>query len=130
MVFRAGRLVGLIDVDTASPGPRVRDLAYLAYRIAPLSGDAFAGAAYDVAHLDPMARLDALTSAYGVPFPRSEVLGAMVGKLRDLAAWTEARADDGGSAELREHAALYRADAERVATLISRPNRPDRETSI
>ncbi|GAA4706971.1 Ser/Thr protein kinase RdoA involved in Cpx stress response, MazF antagonist [Promicromonospora umidemergens] len=118
MVFRAGRLAGLIDLDTASPGPRVRDLAYLAYRIAPLSGDAFAGVAYGVGHLDPMARLDVLTSAYGYPFSRAEVLGAMVDKLHDLAGWSEARADDGRAAELREHAAMYRADARRIAALV------------
>lgn len=120
MVFRAGRLTGLIDLDTAAPGPRVRDLAYLAYRIAPLSGDAFAGVGYGVGHLDPMTRLDALTSAYGFAFTRAEVLDAMVGRLHDLAAWTEARADDGGPAELREHVALYRADARRVAALAER----------
>jgi hypothetical protein len=130
MVFRDGRLVGLIDVDTASPGPRILDLAYLAYRLAPLSTDAFAGAGYGVGQLDPMARLDALTSAYGLPFPRDEVLDAMVDKLRDLAAWSEARADDGGPAELREHATMYRADASRIAALSSRSGRPDRETSI
>ncbi|MFD2794318.1 phosphotransferase enzyme family protein [Promicromonospora vindobonensis] len=124
MVFRAGRLAGLIDLDTASPGPRVRDLAYLAYRIAPLSGDAFAGVGYDVGHLDPMARLDALTSAYGYAFSRAEVLGAMVGKLHDLAGWTEVRADDGGPAELREHVALYRADAQRIAALVEAAEQP------
>jgi hypothetical protein len=117
MVFRDRRLVGLIDLDTASPGPRVLDLAYLAYRIAPLSGDAFAGVGYDVGHLDPMARLDTLTAAYGSPFRRAEVLRAMVGKLGDLVVWSEARADDGGPAELREHAAMYRADARRIAAL-------------
>lgn len=130
MVFRDGHLAGLFDLDTASPGPRVRDLAYLAYRIAPFSGDAFAGAGYDVGHLDPMARLDALTEAYGTPFRRAEVLDAMVDKLHDLAGWSEARADDGGPAALREHGAMYRADADRIAALISQPERPDRETSI
>jgi hypothetical protein len=134
MVFRDGRLVGLIDVDTASPGPRVQDLAYLAYRLAPLSGDAFAGVGYAVGRLDPMARLDRLTTAYGIPFGRAEVLAAMVGKLRGLAAWSEARADDGGPADLREHAAMYRADADRIAARIapriSQQDRPNRETNI
>lgn len=130
MVFRDGRLAGLFDLDTASPGPRVRDLAYLAYRIAPFSSDAFAGAAYDVGHVDPIARLDTLTEAYGAPFRRAEVLDAMAGKLRDLAAWSEARADADGPPELREHAAMYRADADRIAALVSQPERPDRETNI
>jgi Ser/Thr protein kinase RdoA (MazF antagonist) len=130
MVFRDGRLAGLFDLDTASPGPRVRDLAYLAYRIAPFSSDAFAGATYDVAHLDPVARLDRLTEAYGAEFRRAEVLDAMADKLRDLAAWSEARADGDGPPELREHAAMYRADADRIAALVSQPERPDRETNI
>lgn len=128
MVFRGGRLVGLIDFDTASPGPRVLDLAYLAYRIAPLSGDALAGVGYDGGRLDPMGRLDALLSAYGVPpsrtevFARAEVLGAMVGKLHDLADWSVARADVGGPPALREHAAMYRADARMIAGLAARPD--------
>lgn len=136
MVFRDGRLVGLIDFDTASPGPRVRDLAYLAYRIAPLAGDAFTGTGHDGGRLDPMSRLDALVAAYGVPdtraeaFSRTEVLVAAVEKLRDLADWTVARADGGGPAELYDHATMYRADADAIAALISQPGRPDRETSI
>jgi hypothetical protein len=117
MVFRDGRLVALFDLDTASPGPRVLDLAYLAYRIAPFSGDAFAGVGYDVGHLDPMARLDTLTHAYGLPLSRVGVLRAMVDKLRGLADWSVARADAGGPVELREHAAMYRADAHRVGAL-------------
>jgi hypothetical protein len=116
MAFRDGRLVALFDLDTASPGPRVLDLAYLAYRLAPFSGDAFAGVGYDVGHLDPMPRLDTLTRAYGIPLSRAEVLRT-IDKLRDLADWSVARADDDGPAELREHAAMYRADARRVAAL-------------
>jgi len=54
----------------------------------------------------------------------------MAGKLRDLAAWSEAWADADGQAELRAHAAMYRADADRIATLVSQPERPDRETNI
>jgi hypothetical protein len=65
-----------------------------------------------------------------MPFARAEVLGAAVDKLRDLADWTTARADAGGPAELHEHAAMYRADADMIAALISQPGRPDRETNI
>ncbi len=46
LVFDAGLVVGAIDWDFASPGPRVWDLAYLAYRIVPFTtddvGDGFA----------------------------------------------------------------------------------------
>ena len=37
LVFRDGRLVGVIDFETAAPGPRAWDLAYLAYRLVPLA---------------------------------------------------------------------------------------------
>jgi len=45
MVFDAeGGLTGWIDVDTAAPGPRVWDLAHLAYRLVPLTGATDSGA--------------------------------------------------------------------------------------
>jgi len=130
MVFRAGRLVGLIDVDTAAPGPRLWDLAYTAYRLAPFAADAFAGVSYDVGHLDPLARLDVLVDAYGAGWSRAEVVGTMAERLTELAAFSEARADGGGPAELREHAAMYRSDAARVAGLAARAVRPAGGTSI
>ena len=37
MIFRDGLPVGIVDFDLAGPGPRLRDLAYLAYWFAPLS---------------------------------------------------------------------------------------------
>jgi len=36
-VFDRSRLVGIIDFDTAHPGPRIRDVAYAIYRFAPLT---------------------------------------------------------------------------------------------
>jgi Ser/Thr protein kinase RdoA (MazF antagonist) len=121
MVFRDGRLVGLIDLDTASPGPRLWDLAYTAYRMAPFAADALDGVAYAVGDLDPLARLDALVAAYGIPYPRADVLATMADRLTELAAFSDARADAGGAAELRDHARMYRADATRVANLAARP---------
>lgn len=48
MVFADGRLVVVIDWDTASPGPRLWDLAYLAYRLVPLTEPAEDDAPADV----------------------------------------------------------------------------------
>lgn len=39
IVYREGTPVGLIDFDVAGPGPRMWDIAYAAYRLAPLSSD-------------------------------------------------------------------------------------------
>lgn len=37
LMFEDGQLTGVIDLDLASPGPRVLDLAYTAYRFVPLT---------------------------------------------------------------------------------------------
>lgn len=37
LLTRDGRAVAFVDWDTAAPGPRMWDLAYLAYRLVPLS---------------------------------------------------------------------------------------------
>jgi len=110
MVHDGERLVGLIDVDMASPGPRAWDLAYLAYRMC--------GWCEDMPAPDddtPAGRLDHLLASYGAGAPRpSAVLATMVERLDDLAAWTDEHARDTGRPELHEHAAMYRRDARRI----------------
>ncbi|WP_425954634.1 phosphotransferase [Xylanimonas sp. McL0601] len=112
MVGGDGGLVGFIDVDMASPGPRVRDLAYLAYRLCPFAEDASAPAG-----IHPSQRLDDLVAAYGAEDgPTADaVLAAIPPRLRELAEWTEAHAASTGRADLRDHAAMYRRDATRLA---------------
>jgi aminoglycoside phosphotransferase (APT) family kinase protein len=122
LTFQDGEVVGLVDFDTASPGPRVWDLAYLGYRLAPFVADASGGEGSDVVgRLDPLARLDALVGAYGVPYSRGEVLMAMAARLEELAEFTDRRAADTGRADFVEHAAMYRADARRVRALAGAP---------
>ena len=70
MVFRDEQLVGLIDFDTASPGPRVWDFAYLAYRLVPLGENGGGDAPGENGRLS---RLDALTKAYGLPLGHKDV---------------------------------------------------------
>ncbi len=113
LVFTDGRLTGLIDFDTASPGPRIWDFAYLAYRLVPFVGDAGPAAPPDPVRDD---RLAELTAAYGWPFRAAEVGATLATRLTDLAAYTDQRASETGRPEFLEHAALYRRDA----TLISR----------
>jgi Ser/Thr protein kinase RdoA (MazF antagonist) len=108
MVGGTDGLVGFIDVDMASPGPRVRDLAYLAYRLCPLAEDASppAGA-------DPRDRLAALVAAYGAAGVDSG--GAELAPAAVLAELSEALADSTGRTDLLDHAAMYRRDAARLA---------------
>ena len=111
MVHGPTGLVGLIDVDMASPGPRVWDLAYLAYRICGWCEDM---PAPDDA--TPKQRLRELMAAYGddaLPAP-DEVLAVAVVRLHDLADWTDARAGALDRDDLRGHASMYRRDAAKV----------------
>lgn len=106
MVFRGVRLVGLIDWDTAAPGPRVWDLAYLAYRLVPL-GPAGADPG-PVAVEERRRRLGLLCRAYG-GVDAAEVLATVVVRLRELARFTAERA--GGDVDLLGHVDLYLRDA-------------------
>lgn len=115
-VFADGHVSGLIDFDTASPGPRIWDLAYLAYRLVPFVADAGAEAPAEGERIE---RLNLLIAAYGTDYSPAEVLTVMAARLEELAAFTEHRADDTGRADLREHAAMYRGDAVRVLALAS-----------
>ncbi len=107
LIARGGDLVGVIDFDFASPGPRVWDLAYLAYRIVPFAEDA-----PDAEDLDRSERLRTLIEAYGMPFRAAEVLEVAADRLDDLRAFTLDRAAETGRPDLREHAAMYMRDAE------------------
>ncbi|WP_422740350.1 aminoglycoside phosphotransferase family protein [Micromonospora sp. WMMD729] len=109
MVFTDRRLTGVIDWDTASPGPRAWDLAYLAYRLVPLAdpanGDALGSRLGERAR-----RLRILCDAYGSELRPTHILQVAVDRLYDLAAVTEARADR-GQESIRGHVVLYRRDA-------------------
>lgn len=115
MVFDQEHLVGVIDFDTASPGPRVWDLAYMAYRLVPFGEDAGAAAPVGEAR---MFRLMAAIRAYGMNFEPEEVLQVMAYRLDDLAIYTDGRASQTGDAAFTEHAAMYRRDAMRIRELI------------
>ncbi|WP_426624817.1 phosphotransferase enzyme family protein [Leifsonia sp. McL0607] len=108
LLFDDERLVGVIDFDTASPGPRVWDLAYLAYRLMPFGEDAGADAPSADVRLD---RLDALIESYGSVYYRSQILQTMADRLEALAAFTEGRASETGRSDFAEHAAMYTRDA-------------------
>lgn len=114
MVFRDGRLAGLIDFDTASPGSRVWDFSYLAYRLVPL-GENGGGAAPE--ENERLSRLDTLIKAYGLPFEHRKVFETLATRLDELAEFTDGRAADTGRADFLDHSAMYRRDRDRVFAL-------------
>ena len=117
MAFVDGELRGLFDFDTAAPGPRVWDLAYLAYRIVPFAEDSGPGAPASLSAR--LTRLDRLVTAYGVPYSRADVLAAVAARLDALADWTEDRAAPTADATLVGHAAMYRRDAARARVTVT-----------
>ena len=108
LVFDGERVVGAIDWDYASPGPRLWDIAYLAYRIVPLStadwGDGFS------AH-DRRRRLARLLDVYGTTAEPRALVELLRTRLEDLARFSESSAVRLDRPQLHEHAGLYRHDA-------------------
>jgi Ser/Thr protein kinase RdoA (MazF antagonist) len=118
MTFSNGRVTGLFDFDTASPGPRIWDLAYLAYRLAPLGEDAISAVSTDEERLE---RGDVLVAAYGIHYSRNTMLLTVATRLEELAVYTDGRFAETGDTSFRDHAAMYRRDATRARTLTSAP---------
>ena len=106
LVFQDHCLVGAIDFDMASPGPRVWDLAYLAYRLVPLTAwsnhESLSSSAKERAR-----RLALRCESYGLLTPRA-VLDVAGARLDEIATFTRSR---GGRAE---HVELYVRDAQYV----------------
>lgn len=119
LVFRDGRAVGVIDFDHASPGPRIWDLAYLAYRLVPLGTDRADG----FSAAERAARLDLLCATYGSdaggPFTPVQVLPVVVARLDHLAVFSDDMAEVLGNPDLHEHADLYRRDAAALRSQIA-----------
>ena len=113
LVFEGPTVVGVIDWDFASPGPRLWDTAYLAYRIVPLSfsdrRDGFTDEERD-------RRLRHLLAAYGCDTAPRDVITVLHERLRELAAFSDDMTVRLGKPELGEHAKLYRHDAALLPT--------------
>lgn len=106
LLVRDGRLSGAIDFDFASPGPRVWDVAYLAYRLVPIAEDAPSADG-----LDRDARLRALIEAYGESWAPAHIMRVTAERLDELASFTRDRARETGRTDFLDHAGMYERDA-------------------
>jgi Phosphotransferase enzyme family len=121
LMFEQGEPTGVIDFDVASPGPRVWDMAYTAYRFVPLT----APENPDVAHpgdAEMQRRLEVFRAAYGDDrVTPGDVTAAAIAKLRELVAFVVSGAAAGDAAQqavlARGDTAIYEAD---IAYLESR----------
>ncbi|MES2935118.1 MAG: aminoglycoside phosphotransferase family protein [Pseudomonadota bacterium] len=102
-------LCGVIDFDTASPGPRAWDLAYLAYRLVPLAAPGNPDALSNSLE-ERKRRLALLCAAYGHQISMQELAAMVIVRLKDLAQFTDDRAKNGNS-QVAAHATIYRNDA-------------------
>jgi aminoglycoside phosphotransferase (APT) family kinase protein len=81
MVFRAGRLTGIIDWDLAGPGPPVWDLAFVAWQWVPLHGPFVSAALGWSEPVDRAGRLRRLLDAYGLA-ERAGFVGTVAERIR------------------------------------------------
>ena len=121
-VFQHQRFVGLIDFDACAPAPRLWDLAYAAYRFVPLmppstdpERDLFPEHS-PFRWKDVQRRMELLLAAYAasdtrVQYSTSDCLRTAVARLLTLAEWTRSRSAQTASAQLLDHAKMYRAHA-------------------
>lgn len=109
LLFERGRLTGVIDLDLASPGPRVQDMGYAAYRFVALTEPRNPDTPYrGVA--DQRRRLTTFCAAYGDPaITPSDVIDAAIAKLHELTAFIATAAAAGDPAQ---RAVLARGDVE------------------
>jgi aminoglycoside phosphotransferase (APT) family kinase protein len=107
LVFTDRTVTGVIDFDTASPGPRIWDVAYLAHRLVPLNERDRA----DDSPVERLRRLVLVLDAYGAEFTAAQTIIATADRLRELADFSQQQSRLQGRRDLAEHAALYRADA-------------------
>ncbi|GLZ78845.1 phosphotransferase [Actinorhabdospora filicis] len=112
-VYREAIPAGLIDFDTAHPGPRVWDLAYAAYRFTPLTDPFGPEGGFDI--LRQTRRLGLFADAYGLDEASRGVLVETAAlRLEALVEHMRARAAAGDAAfagHIAEgHDAFYLAD--------------------
>jgi hypothetical protein len=121
-VFQDGRFTGAIDFDFCAPGPRVRDLAWAAYRFVPLQPTPEEEVEDGGNERSPFStcsmrkRLDLFLEAYaqGDDSLRQDFQGflhVVAERLEEVARWTSAHAAENSGSPLVGHARMYRAHA-------------------
>lgn len=112
--FVDGAIVGAIDFDMCSPGPRLWDIAYYATRIVPLTGETPQNAP-GMEHAQARVRL--ILEGYGSEASWEDVLRVAIIRLYDLAEISRRAATELGNSHLRDEADFYERDARFLARL-------------
>lgn len=108
LAFADGAIVGAIDFDFCSPGPRLWDIAYFATRSVPLTATTPEGApGMD----DAQRRVGLILRAYGSEATWGDLLRVAIVRLVDLAVFSGAKAVELGRPELARDAEGDERDA-------------------
>jgi hypothetical protein len=116
LAFRDRRIVGAIDFDFCSPGPRLWDIAYFATRIAPLTATPPQNApGMD----DARRRVQTILDAYGDDHVMTweDVVRVAIIRLYDLAGLSRQKAAELRKPQILEDAKAYDRDGHYLATL-------------
>jgi hypothetical protein len=124
LLFQDGQLSGVVDFDTASPGPRIWDLGYTAYRFVPLTAPDNPDVDYS-GIVEQRRRLALFCHAYGAPdFAPTKVLHTAIARLRELVDLIVSSARAGDSAQQavleRGDTEIYRRDIEYLESVATR----------
>lgn len=107
------QIIGVIDWDMCSPGPRLHDLAVFATRVVPLTLDLPVGGP-TAAEL--RARVRTVLDAYGSDASIAQLLARAAAALRFLSAYSRDAAVRLAKPELAHHAEQYDRDAAAIET--------------
>ena len=116
------KFCGAFDFDFCSPGPRIHDLAYAAYRFIPLMPPADAQLEDNSRERSPFSvaemrlRCATFLAAYAGPdnqhrFATSQLIAAAIARLAEIADWNDTFVASGGNPDLALNARMYRAHA-------------------
>ena len=112
-IYRDGSPVGIIDFDNARPGSRIEDVAYFAYRSAPLSAECNYADAGWPGGTDWLGRLQVILEQYG-EMDYSALVDIVIVRLAEMISWIRTRADRGDPSVAvhvaEDHIGIYKAD--------------------
>lgn len=116
LAFVDGAIMGAIDFDMCSPGPRLWDIAYFATRAVPLTSET----PEDAPGMDDARRrVELLLIAYGSDATWSDVLRVAAIRLHDLAQMSLDKAAELSKPYLRDEAVQYARDAHFLRAIIA-----------
>ncbi|UFS60911.1 aminoglycoside phosphotransferase family protein [Subtercola endophyticus] len=114
LAFANGHLVGAIDFDMCSPGPRLWDVAYFATRAVPLTATTPLNAP---GMEQARRRVQIILDAYKSDATWNDVLRVAIIRLYDLADMSKLKAGELGKPQLLDDAEQYIVDANYLETL-------------